>query len=1297
MKHFSFWKKPLIYFLAFSMVLPGYLAMGLGSISTAKAAGEVTTNTATGITATDATLNGTNGTGAATGHSFWVSTATFDTSSPTIPANVYSTPDMGTLAGNATFSATLSSLTTSGLPVNLPAITPNTPYYYAAWSDVGGVWYPGSIQSFTTLSLDTTPPVVSGIGFTSQVGSNPISILPGSVAGGFYLKTDGNSATNFRLQYVAGASANEPLKSEYDGLYLTPSAPTTTALTAYYQARFPDWATNPYYQYLVAALDGVTRPFAYIKTDGVDGNLQLVDAAQHDILANDAPMTIPGDFPEGPYTVSGSIHDLAGNATSQTYTVIIDHTAPVIAFHSDETAVATSVSGAVVTYGIPNAHDNIDGDMPADCTQASGTLFPVGTTQITCSKTDAAGNAAIPTNFNVIVSPYPGPALDGFTINPNDGVNTNATPQIWTHVTDLSSDLVRCQYQWMTDVDAWSGWIDNTYYPDQLGDGTPVVGAGACMSPNITTSVGATTFSGELRVTDALGVSVDSGIKTFGINNVTPTVGVSSVSTNNHPLPTVTGTVGDPTDYVWIDIHPADYSSNYYYPATNNGDGTWSAPVTDAIPVGSYVLDATATNFLNYGYASGTYDVTAYGPVLSNYQVVPSFGGVTSSTPYLYTEISDATGNISSCQYQYSTDVDPQTGWLDATFTPFLQADGVTPIPGAGYCMSPSINTSAGATTFTGELRVTDSNSVTTNSGATTLTISNVAPVVTVNNVLTNNNPLPTITGTIDDPTASLFPVMIYNSDFSIFFSYNAVNNGDGTWSAAVTDALPDGTYTIDVTGYNNINFGYATGSYVVDTIPPVITIDPYNTNPTNQDITVTASTNEGTLNTATHTFTDNGSFDFVATDAAGNVTTQTVTITNIDKVAPVITIDPYNTNPTNQDITVTASTNEGTLNTATHTFTDNGSFDFVATDAAGNVTTRTVTITNIDKVNPIVSKVDSNTADGSYKAGDKVEFTVEFSKNVIVTGTPQLKLATGDVDEYATYKSGSGTKILTFEYVVLAGDMASDLDYAGTDALELNGGTIADAVNNDANLTLPEVGTFAADHAIVIDTRPVISGEVTSLITSTTATISWTTDHDSTSTVVYDTISRPIGVYPYYGYRYSVTVAGKVTAHSVTITGLTPGTVYYFRTVSEGSPVGVSPEMSFTTSATPVATVTPAIVEATSTSGTGTSSGSGSGSSSSVAQTTPATTTPAATDQGQVKAAETTAPVSDDSFNWTPWIILIIIIALAGAATGGYFYWTRGEEMAGAGAVTVSTKTAPKKTVASAKKTGAPKKTNRW
>jgi hypothetical protein len=150
-------------------VILGFLSMG----AQAFAASEVTTVAATGISSSDATLNGTNGLTAADGHSFWVSLSTFSTASSTIPAGVYSTPDMGSIAGNTTFSASLSSITTTGVPSNLPAITPNTTYYFAAWTDLGGTWYPGDVLSFTTLPI-VLPSVVTNP--ATSVGSTSATL-----------------------------------------------------------------------------------------------------------------------------------------------------------------------------------------------------------------------------------------------------------------------------------------------------------------------------------------------------------------------------------------------------------------------------------------------------------------------------------------------------------------------------------------------------------------------------------------------------------------------------------------------------------------------------------------------------------------------------------------------------------------------------------------------------------------------------------------------------------------------------------------------------------------------------------------------------------------------------------------------------------------------------------------------------------------------------------------------------------------------------------------------------------------
>ena len=57
-------------------------------------------------------------------------------------------------------------------------------------------------------------------------------------------------------------------------------------------------------------------------------------------------------------------------------------------------------------------------------------------------------------------------------------------------------------------------------------------------------------------------------------------------------------------------------------------------------------------------------------------------------------------------------------------------------------------------------------------------------------------------------------------------------------------------------------------------------------------------------------------------------------------------------------------------------------------------------------------------------------------------------------------YASGSGTSTLTFNYTVAAGQNTTDLDYASTTALALNGGSIKDSAGDAATLTLPAPGT---------------------------------------------------------------------------------------------------------------------------------------------------------------------------------------------------------------------------------------------
>ncbi|WP_335952224.1 Ig-like domain-containing protein, partial [Acinetobacter beijerinckii] len=89
-----------------------------------------------------------------------------------------------------------------------------------------------------------------------------------------------------------------------------------------------------------------------------------------------------------------------------------------------------------------------------------------------------------------------------------------------------------------------------------------------------------------------------------------PMVTVDDALTNDN-TPALTGTVNDPTASIVVTIDGVDY------PATNNGDGTWTL-ADDTVPAltdGDYTITVTATDAAgNVGTATGTLSVDTTAP-----------------------------------------------------------------------------------------------------------------------------------------------------------------------------------------------------------------------------------------------------------------------------------------------------------------------------------------------------------------------------------------------------------------------------------------------------------------------------------------------------------------------------------------------------------------------------------------------------------------------------------------------------------------------------------------------------------
>ncbi|PLP95591.1 hypothetical protein CYD26_03025 [Pseudomonas sp. FFUP_PS_473] len=139
-----------------------------------------------------------------------------------------------------------------------------------------------------------------------------------------------------------------------------------------------------------------------------------------------------------------------------------------------------------------------------------------------------------------------------------------------------------------------------------------------------------------------------------------------------------------------------------------------------------------------------------------------------------------------------------------------------------------------------------------------------------------------------------------------------------------------------------------------------------------------------------------------------------------------------------------------------------------------------------IAPINPKVTGVVATpSSDGANKVGDTIDIVVNFDNAVVVdqtSGSPTLLLDTGVIDRQAVYVGGSGSNQLTFRYIVQAGDVSADLDYASTAALSLNGAVMQSTQGYAAILTLPTVGgadSLGGRSNIVVDGVVPVVGSV--------------------------------------------------------------------------------------------------------------------------------------------------------------------------------------------------------------------------
>ena len=126
---------------------------------------------------------------------------------------------------------------------------------------------------------------------------------------------------------------------------------------------------------------------------------------------NDYPTCVPASgstFPIGTTNVTCWVtdpDDTPNTATAVFPVTVHDSDFVLVGIPADITAVATGPSGAVVTYTAPTAVDEDPGPLPVTCDHASGSVFPVGATTVTCQAIDPDDEGSAYAFFHVTVIP----------------------------------------------------------------------------------------------------------------------------------------------------------------------------------------------------------------------------------------------------------------------------------------------------------------------------------------------------------------------------------------------------------------------------------------------------------------------------------------------------------------------------------------------------------------------------------------------------------------------------------------------------------------------------------------------------------------------------------------------------------------------------------------------------------------------------------------------------------------------------------------------------------------------------
>ncbi|MFH1730279.1 MAG: Ig-like domain-containing protein [Planctomycetota bacterium] len=845
----------------------------------------------------------------------------------------------------------------------------------------------------------------------------------------------------------------------------------------------------------------------------------------------------------GTYDVTAAAFDAAGNeatdATTDELTVVrqlpisvtID---PLVT--SDTTPELTgtvSLGSAIVQVAVRGttytATNNGDGTWTlADNTVAA---LPEGTYSVLVTASDPDSDAeAQDTTANELTIDLTAPVVTVSALKTAD-----QTPQLTGTVSEPGAVVwVTVDGQTYRATNNGNGtWTLPNNTVDELDYGTYDV---AVTAADAAENSGTDATTNELTIRAELAVSVDKLV-------------------TNDTSPALTGTVSDPDAEVAVTVGGATYD------ATNNGDGTWTLPDGTIGPLaeGNYEVLAVAQNTQKGSYASDNVrqdlviDVTPPAvtiTALTTDDTTPELNGTVDDDAV--TIIVTVNGRDYAAHHNYDA------GEPDGTWT--LNDNVISPLPGGTYDV---VVTATDAAENEGTDTTTDE-----------LTINSDVILVTIDELATTDT-TPELTGLVGDPAADVQVTV----DGKV---YAATNNADGTWTLAdgTLDPLAEGVYDVVVEA-NNSGAGTSgnddtTDELTVDTTVPVVTITRLTTTDRTPGLTGTISESDCTISVnvdgndyevsnnddgtwtlnfgATWTLDNNtvlelgyGTYNVAvtATDAAGNVGTDSTTNELIVQPELDVTVDELVTNDSTPELTGTVEDPDAaitvTVKGTAYAAVNNGDGTWTLADGIVAALTSGVYDVRVLAVNSTFGTADYDDTTN--------ELTVDLTTPVVTvnrltTGdkTPALSgtvtepgakiVVTLDGNVYQATNNGNGTWTLPDNAIPLFHGAPVKLDYGtynvAVTATDKAGNAGSDTTTNE--LIIQRTLAVGIDPLVTNDTRPELTGTVsnpaaTVRVTVKGATYTATNNGDGTWTLPDNTVASLEPVFPAKEVTYDVSV----------------------------------------------------------------------------------------------------------------------------------------------------------------------------